>query len=143
MKTRAGSIALGAGQRMYCRPLRAMLAVVGVLGTLAAMPACSPSSLVSGGDHRDGGLRDGALPTDGRQLACGDAACGPSELCVLPPCSCIVFGDAAPACPGPYCAAPTPATPISCTPVDVDGGITGTFTSTVDAGSRRCYQFCI
>jgi hypothetical protein len=123
--------------------VRAMLGLVGVLGTLAAMPACSSASLVSAIDHRDGGLPDAALPTDGRQLACGDAACGPSELCVLPPCSCIVFGDAAPACPDPYCAAPTPATPISCTPLDVDGGIKGTFTSTVDAGSRRCYQICI
>ena len=120
-----------------------MLAVVGVLGTLAAMPACSPSSLVSGGDHRDGGLRDGALPTDGRQLACGDAACGPSELCVLPPCSCIVFADAAPVCPGPLLRRPDAGNSHQLHPSGIDGGLAGTFTSTADASTRLCCQFCL
>ena len=117
--------------------------MVALGAALAAMAACSSTSLVSGGEHRDGGITDGAARWDSGQLSCGDAACGPSQLCVLPPCSCIVVGDGPVSCPAPYCAAPTAATPISCTPLDVDGGITGTFTSTVDAGSRRCYQLCI
>ncbi|HLK90612.1 MAG TPA: hypothetical protein VKZ18_11995 [Polyangia bacterium] len=123
--------------------MRATLAAAGVLGALAALSACSPASLVSGDGHRDGGLPDHALPADGAELACGDADCSRSELCVLPPCSCIVFGDGGVVCPPPYCATPLPEQPISCQALDLDGGITGTFTSAVDAGSRRCYQVCI
>jgi hypothetical protein len=105
--------------------------------------ACSPSSLVSSDGHRDGGLTDRAPATDSGPLACGDAGCAPSELCVFPPCSCIVIGDSGVTCPAPYCAAPTPAQPISCTSVDGIVGPSGTFTSIVDAGSRLCRQICI
>ena len=120
-----------------------MRAMVAMGAALAVMAACSATNLGSGGEPRDGGLTDVAPPVDSGQLACGDAACGSSDLCVKPPCSCIVVGDGGSSCPPPHCAAPTPAAPISCSGADVDGGITGTFTSTVDAGSRRCYQICI
>lgn len=116
---------------------------VGVLGILAMVAACSSTNLVSGDGHLDGGSTDRAHVTDAGRLACGDAGCAPSELCVFPPCSCIVFGDAAVTCPAPSCAAPTPADPISCTTVDGIVGPSETFTSIVDAGSRLCRQDCI
>ncbi len=118
-------------------------AVARVLGIVVMVAACSSTALVSGDGHHDGGLADRAQATDSGPLACGDAGCTPSELCVFPPCSCIVAGDAGVTCPPPYCAVPTPADPINCTSVDGIVGPSETFTSTADAGSRVCRQFCI
>jgi hypothetical protein len=123
--------------------VRATLVVIGILVTFAAMPACSSSDVVSSGGQRDGGLTDRPAATDAGQLACGDAACGRLDICVVPPCGCIVVGDGGSVCAPPYCAAPTPANPITCNSgPEFDGGIGGTFISTADAGSRRCYQLC-
>jgi hypothetical protein len=123
--------------------MRVTGALVRVLGVLALVAACSSTSLVSGDGHHDGGLTDRAQVTDSGRLTCGDAGCAPSELCVFPPCPCIVLGDGAVTCPAPYCAAPTPADPIGCTSVDGIVGPSENFTSIVDAGSRLCRQICI
>jgi hypothetical protein len=90
----------------------------------------------------DAGIRDAApLERDGGTFTCGDAACNSSEVCLFPPCSCIVLGDAGSVCPPPHCVAPTPANPLPCTRLN-DGGLSGLITSP-DGDSRICYELCV
>jgi hypothetical protein len=114
-----------------------VLGLLGGLGSSAVVAGCSSSLATDGGN--DGSI-DHPLAKDSGTFTCGDAACNSSEVCLVPPCSCITLGDAGPVCPAPYCVAPTPDDPVDCTPLD--GGLSGTVTS-ADGGSRVCYHVCI
>jgi len=115
-----------------------VLGLFGSLGILAVVAGCS-SSLATGGGND--GSTDHPRVKDSGTFTCGDAACNSSEVCVFPPCSCILKPDANPVCPPPYCAAPTPENPLPCWPED--GGLSGQITSSPDGGSRICYELCV
>jgi hypothetical protein len=115
-----------------------ILRLLGTLGILAVGVGCASSNAKDGGTDAS---TDQALAKGGGTFTCGDAACTSSEVCLVPPCSCITVGDAGGSCPARYCVAPTPENPVSCTPLD-GGGLSGTVTS-ADGGSRTCYHICL
>ena len=111
---------------------------LGLLGVLAVGVGCASSNAKSGGTD---GSTDHTVVNDRGTFTCGDAACSSSEVCLYPPCGCIVKGDAGSVCPPPHCATPTPDNPLPCTPLD-GGGLSGLVTSP-DGGSRICYELCV
>ena len=103
---------------------------------LAVAAGCGNSPVT--GPAADGST-DHASATDSGRIACGEAVCDPSEICLIPPCVCTGIG-AEPNC-APYCVSPTPANPIDCQALD--GGLSGTVTSAVGGSSRFCFHVCI
>ena len=114
-----------------------ILRTLGTLGIFAVGLGCGGSNAISGGND---GSTNHPLVKDSGTFTCGDAACNSSEVCLFPPCSCIVKGDAGSVCPPPHCAVPTPENPLPCFPID--GGLSGLVTSP-DGGSRICYELCV
>lgn len=106
------------------------------LVVVAFAVSCGSSSAAH---HDDGGSADRPGLTDAGRIACGQSSCGPSEICLVPPCNCVGLAD--PNCAPPSCVTPTPDAPVSCTPLD--GGLSGTFTGAVAGSGRVCYHICL
>jgi hypothetical protein len=113
----------------------------------------------SSGDGPD--AAPGDAPPDGPRVPCGNTTCAASEICLYPPCGCIVstdpktdsgacpdgdtFSDALgtcfvpPQCPPPSCLSPAPGTGS----FDCSGGDGGVGRSPVNAPiPDRCSHVC-
>lgn len=106
------------------------------MGLLSIVAGCGGSRLT--GSDNDAST-DHAIVTDSGSVACGEAFCNPSEVCVVPPCDCITLAE--PSCPAPNCVTPTPENPVDCAPLD--GGVSGPVTSVDGGSSRLYYHVCI
>jgi hypothetical protein len=127
------------------------------------VPDGSPSDVLSGSDVDSSSYADGSL--DAGTFACGDGTCHRGEVCVHPPCGCVlpvipitdsgmcpdgaVFADGLDrcvpvhiTCQPAYCWSPSPSeSTLDCT--GQEGSLSGVIRAVPAGSDPTCYALCI